>query len=113
MKLKTEVIYMANKQCFMPFFYDWVKPLSALNKEDCAELILAMVNYHENGGEIPEFTGMTGIAANFIFPQLERAREVSNLRADSGAKGGKANRSKRKLQIQIQIRIRIRIRIQI
>ena len=79
---------MAKKQCFMPFFYDWIKPLSLLSKEDCGELVLAMVKYHQNGGEIPEFTGMTGMAADFIFPQLMRAKEEAEHQLERARLGG-------------------------
>lgn len=79
---------MANKQCFMPFFYDWVKPLSLLDKEECAELVLAMVKYHQNGGKIPEFTGMAELAANFIFPQLMRAKEEYEHQIERARLGG-------------------------
>ena len=81
---------MVNKQCFMPFFYDWYEPFSSLSGSDCKKLILAMVNYCQNGGEIPEFTGRTKLAANFIFPQLDRAREATEVQIERGRKGGLA-----------------------
>ena len=87
---------MSKNQTYMPFFYDWCMPFSALDGEDCKKLLLAMVDYHQNGGKIPTFSGMAGMAASFVFPQLERARDVSVSRAMSGAKGGKANQSKTK-----------------
>ena len=87
---------MTKKQSFMPFFYDWCQPFSALSGEECKELLLAMVDFHQNGGEIPQFSGMAGMAASFIFPQIERARAASVQRAENGAKGGKANGSKSK-----------------
>ena len=91
---------MANKQCFMPFFYDWIKPLSALSGEECQQLLIAMVEYHQNGGEIPEFSGMAGIAADFIFPQLDRAKESIQQRSEAGLRSAQVRRERKSTDSQ-------------
>lgn len=86
---------MANKQCFMPFFYDWIKPLSALSGAECQKLLIAMAKYHQNGEEIPEFEGMAGIAADFIFPQLDRAKESIQQRSEAGLRSAQVRRERK------------------
>lgn len=91
---------MANKQCFMPFFYDWIKPLSALSGAECQKLLIAMAKYHQNGGEIPEFEGMAGIAADFIFPQLDRAKESIQQRSEAGLRSAQVRRERKSTDSQ-------------
>ena len=86
---------MAKKQCFMPFFYDWCTPFSALNGNDAKKLLLAMVTYYRNGGEIPEFTGKAKIAADFVFPQLERTRQAIQQRTEAGIRSADAARERK------------------
>lgn len=83
---------MANGEKFMPFFYDWSRPFEALGGDECKALLLAMVRYHKEGTEPPEFEGLANMAATFVFPQLERAKEVSRARAEAGSRGGRAGR---------------------
>lgn len=70
----------------MYFYYDWVRPLKRLSFEEVGKIVLAMVDYHQNGTTPPELEGMAGMAADFIFPQIERSKKY----AENGSKGGKA-----------------------
>ena len=75
----------------MIFFYDWKKVFEKLSAHDVKALLLAMLEYRENGTEPPEFSGKAGIAAAFIFPQLKR----SLMRSLAGSVGGKVSAEKR------------------
>ena len=79
-----------SKKDGMYCYYDWVKPLKKVPTEDFKQLFIAMLEYHQNGTEPPEFDGVTGMAADFIFPQIERSKKY----AENGAKGGLVTQSK-------------------
>ena len=81
--LKTNV---KNSNSGMLFFYDWVKPFSQLNGNDFKNLVLAMIEYQQNGGEIPEFKGKADIIASFVFPQIERRNFISEKNRENSKK---------------------------
>ena len=70
-------------------YYDWIKPLKKVPEEDFKALFIAMLEYHLDGTPPPEFDGITGVAADFIFPQIARSKKY----AEIGAKGGKATQA--------------------
>lgn len=74
----------------MYFYYDWIPPMKKVPPEDFKRLIIAMLEYHKDGIEPPEFDGITGMAADFIFPQIERSKQY----AENGSKGGKSTQGK-------------------
>lgn len=79
-----------SKKDGMYCYYDWIKPLKKVPAEDFKALFIAMLEYHKSGIEPPDFDGITGMAADFIFPQIERSKRY----AKNGAKGGAATQSK-------------------
>lgn len=80
---------MAKANKYMIFFYDWRKPIEKLSGAECKKLLLAMLDYCENGIQPKDFGGKVGLIADLIFPQLERAQGLSKARADAGSAGGK------------------------
>ena len=71
-------------------YYDWINPLKKVPPEDFKELIIAMLEYHRDGTPPPVFGDITGVVADFIFPQIERSKKY----AQNGAKGGVVTQSK-------------------
>ncbi|MBE6587704.1 MAG: hypothetical protein E7647_04730 [Ruminococcaceae bacterium] len=69
----------------MYFYNDWLTPFEKLEKEEVGELVIAMMRYFIYGEEPPRFSGLTGMAQDFIFPQIDRSMEYANL--GSRAKG--------------------------
>lgn len=65
-------------------FHDWRCAFEDLSGDECKEILLAMFDYSKDGTEPPTFSGMAKMAANFIFPAMER----SNERAKAGRIGG-------------------------
>ena len=82
---------MAKENKCMLFFYDWEEAFEMLTGEECKTLILAMIRYHRDGSNPPELTGAVRLAASFILPQISRAKEVSEERAEAGRRGGRAS----------------------
>ena len=83
-----------SKKVAMPFYYDWATPLEDVPDKDFKRLVLSMVKYHRDGTPPPSFVPpdyeiSTKMAAQFIFPQMDRAKT----NADNGRKGGKATQS--------------------
>ena len=83
-----------SKKVAMPFYYDWATPLEDVPDKDFKRLVLSMVKYHRDGTPPPSFVPpdyevSTKMAAQFIFPQIDRAKT----NADNGRKGGKATQS--------------------
>ena len=74
----------------MLFYYDWISPFAELEGEQFKSLVLAMLRYHAYGTKPPVFKGTTGLVAQFVFPQLERAKQ----KADAGRLGGLASQRK-------------------
>ena len=68
----------------MILFYDWIDALEELTDEERGKLVLAMLKYHRDGTPPPEFQGIVKMAANFIFPTLDRSKTY----AENGRKGG-------------------------
>ena len=75
--LRKEMDGMEKNHSFMPFFYDWRVPFEAMSGEDCKRLLLAMIRYHEDGTEPPEFqlpAGLSGRAGAFPPPRFSKRR---------------------------------------
>ncbi len=68
----------------MYFYNDWLAPFEKLEKAQLGELVIAMMKYFISGEEPPVFDGMLGMAADFIFPQIDRSIEY----ARKGSRGG-------------------------
>lgn len=75
---------MAKTDKGLLFFYDWKIAFEALSGDDCKALLLAMLDYKQNGTQPPEFEGSAKIAAAFIFPAIDRSIKC----ADAGRSGG-------------------------
>ena len=75
----------------MYLYNDWLAPFEKLEKKEVGELVVAMMRYFIYGEEPPRFSGLCGMAADFIFPQIDRSIEYSNLGAR--AKGVSKTRS--------------------
>ena len=87
---------------YVPVFWDWIEVTGELNDQEKGRLIDAMVMYSRGGDWQDRIKGNE----RYLFPafrqQIERARTMSEKRADAGSTGGKqaqANASKAK-QIQ-------------
>ncbi len=74
------------KQKGMMFYYDWITPFSMLEPEEFKALVLAMLRFQAYDSKPPSFKGTAGIVAQFVFPQLERAKTNS----ENGRKGALA-----------------------
>ncbi len=70
----------------MYFYRDWIVAFEMLSDKERGKLVLAMMKYAMDGEAPGEFCGLTKMAANFIFPQIDRAFYFSAL----GKKGGEA-----------------------
>lgn len=66
------------------FYYDWKLPFETLSGDDFKSLFLAMLDYSKDGTPPPEFEGAAKIAAAFVFPTIDRAKEA----AEAGRRGG-------------------------
>ena len=82
---------------YVPVFWDWIEVTGELNDQEKGRLIDAMVMYSRGGDWQDRIKGNE----RYLFPafrqQIERARAMSEKRADAGATGGKqaqANASK-------------------
>lgn len=85
----------------MYFYNDWLAPFEKLEKREVGELVVAMMRYFIYGEEPPEFSGLCGMAADFIFPQIDRSMEYANL--GSRAKGvAKTKRTGKPLHIEVE-----------
>lgn len=70
------------------FYTDWIAPFEKLERAELGELVLAMMKYFQYGEEPPKFTGLCAMAADFIFPQIDRSMDYARL----GQRGGIAKR---------------------
>ena len=82
---------------YVPVFWNWIEVTGELNDQEKGRLIDAMVMYSRGGDWQDRIKGNE----RYLFPafqmQIERARAMSEKRADAGATGGKqaqANASK-------------------
>ena len=54
------------------FFYDWLEVLRELDSKNFKKIVLAMIDYQQNGTLPPKFSGTTEVIAKLIFPQIDR-----------------------------------------
>ena len=68
------------------FYYDWESPLSKIPTEEFKPFVLAMLSYEQGKIDtVPLFNSIQAqMAAEFVFPQIERA--ITN--AENGRNGG-------------------------
>lgn len=82
-------------ESYVPIFFDWTEVTEELNAQEKGRLIDAIVVYARGGDWQEQIKGNE----RYLFPafkqQIDRAREISKVRAEAGASGGKA-RGKRK-----------------
>ena len=74
---KRRQIGAMSRKNSLNFYHDWFEPLKKIPEKDFKKFFLAMMEYDMYGTPPPEFQGSAGMAASFIFPQLERARKYS------------------------------------
>ena len=74
----------------MLFYYDWISPFAELEPEQFKSLVMAMLRYHAYNVKPPVFKGTAGLVAQFVFPQLERAKKNS----EAGHLGGLVSQNK-------------------
>lgn len=67
---------MANKKALF-CYHDWLEPLRKISQTDFKAFVIAMIEYDAFGKEPPKFKGAAGVAADFIFPQIARAKKNS------------------------------------
>ena len=76
-----------SKKDGMYFYYDWLGAFRKIPPEDFKDFVISMIEYHKEDKEPPEFEGIAGMAAEFIFPQIARSKTY----AVNGARGGEAS----------------------
>ena len=77
---------MASNRGFV-FFYDWKRPLAKIPPKEFKELILATIEYAENGTLPESISPKAEIAADFIFSSINRGTELSRKRSAAGRAG--------------------------
>lgn len=78
------------KKGYVPVFFDWTEVTEELNDQEKGRLIDAVVLYAQGGDWQQRIQGNE----RFLFPafrkQIDRANEISEVRAKAGSEGGKA-----------------------
>jgi len=87
---------------FIPIFTDWIEVTRELNDQEKGRLVDAMVMYARGENWQERIKGNE----RYVFPNfrcvIDRSRDITKKRAESGKRGGKqkqANRSKRKQNV--------------
>ena len=76
---------MANKKALF-CYHDWLEPLRKISQNDFKTFVIAMIEYDAFGKEPPKFKGAAGVAADFIFPQIARAKKNSEAQSKRKSK---------------------------
>ena len=85
-------------KCYVKAYYDWIEQTSALSDAEKGRLFTAILEYARSGRE-PENSGREGLVFPAFKATIDRENEISAIRSENGAKGGrpvKANESKQK-----------------
>lgn len=85
-------------KCYVKAYYDWIEQTSALSDAEKGRLFIAILEYARSGRE-PENSGREGLVFPAFKATIDRENEISAIRSENGAKGGrpvKANESKQK-----------------
>ena len=87
---------------YVPIFYDWMDVTEELNAQEKGRLIDAIVLYAQGGDGQEQIKGNE----RYLFPafkrQIDRANEISSIKADSGSAGGKQTQAKSSKSKQTQ-----------
>ena len=81
---------------YVKAYFDWVEQTSALSDAEKGRLFIAILEYARSGRE-PEDSGREGLVFPTFKATIDRENEISAIRSENGAKGGrpvKANESK-------------------
>ena len=83
---------------YVKAYYDWIEQTSALSDAEKGRLFIAILEYARSG-LIPEDGGRESLVFPIFKAIIDREAEISAIRSENGAKGGKpaeANESKAK-----------------
>lgn len=83
--------------CYVKAYYDWIEQTAALSDAERGRLFIAILEYARSGLE-PKLDGRESILFPVFKSIIDRDAKTSELRAESGSKGGnaKANAGKQK-----------------
>ena len=86
---------MNNENKAMCFYLDWIDALKMLKPDEAMKIVIAIGDFVKNGTEFPTFDNpLTEIAGIFIFQQLKRSKERSELKRKAGIASGVSRRAK-------------------
>ena len=74
-------------RCYVKAFFDWIEQTAALSDAERGRLFIAILEYARSGLE-PNLDGREGILFPVFQSQIDRDKEISNIRATSGSMGG-------------------------
>lgn len=77
----------------MYFYYDWIAPMKKIPAKMFKSFVISMLEYHKSGVKPPHFEGSAGLAADFIFPQIERSKKYAALGSEGGKKAHEKNQN--------------------
>ena len=74
-------------RCYVKAFFDWIEQTAALSDAERGRLFIAILEYARSGLD-PKLDGREGILFPVFQSQIDRDKEISNIRATSGSVGG-------------------------
>lgn len=86
----------------MYFYYDWIAPMKKIPAKMFKSFVISMLEYHKSGVKPPRFQGSAGLAADFIFPQIDRAKKFAALGSEGGKKSHEKNQNRADAWIDAQ-----------
>ena len=87
---------MAEK--YVPIFFDWIEATQELNDQEKGRLIDAIVLYARGGDWQDRIKGNERYAFPVFRLQVDRAKDISSIRATSRTNGNKTNKTEQKEQ---------------
>lgn len=74
-------------RCYVKAFFDWIEQTAALSDAERGRLFIAILEYARSGLD-PKLDGREGILFPVFQSQIDRDKEISNIRAANGSMGG-------------------------
>lgn len=87
-------------RCYVKAFFDWIEQTAALSDAERGRLFIAILEYARSGLD-PKLDGREGILFPVFQSQIDRDKEISNIRATSGSVGGSSKPEGKQKQAKV------------
>lgn len=84
-------------KCYVKAYFDWIEQTAALSDAEKGRLFISILEYARSG-LVPDDSGRESILFPAFKAAIDRDKEISEIRAEIGSKGGSAGKDESKVK---------------